>query len=66
MEAFLADLGRWAFQRTPFEYALIGFEATPNPILLQRLRAGDIADERNEGILWNDSGNLRWFPATRP
>lgn len=36
VEAFLADLGRWIFQRTPFEYALIGCEVTPDPTLASR------------------------------
>jgi hypothetical protein len=66
MEFFPGTLAKWVFARVPFGFALIGFEATPSPKLLQSIRAGAIPRDRDEGILWNDAGTLMWYPATPP
>lgn len=66
VESFLAELGRWTFNKAPFEYALVGFEVNPSQALVDKIRAGDIPVDRSEGILWSDSGSLGWYPATRP
>jgi hypothetical protein len=65
VESFLAELGRWIFAKTSFEFALIGFEVAPRAALLKRIRVGDIPEDRLHGILWNDRGLLNWYPATR-
>jgi hypothetical protein len=66
VESFLAELGRWIFAKTPFAFALIGFEVRPDRVILEKMNEGNIPDERDDGILWNNAGVLNWYPATRP
>jgi hypothetical protein len=63
---FLFQLAAWIFSRIPFEFGLVGFEVNPSAIPLHAIGANGIPEQRDDGILWNDGGCLKWYPATRP
>jgi hypothetical protein len=66
VDSYLAEIARWTHSTVPISFALIGFEVNVAAISPQTIRANGIPNERNEGILWNDGVDLKWYPATRP
>jgi hypothetical protein len=66
VDSFLTEIARWTQRKVPFAFALVGFEIDPSAISRQAIRSGSFPKERRDGILWNDSGKLKWYPATLP
>lgn len=66
LDSFLTQLASWTHSRVPFEYALVGFEVDWSGLSSQGIRLRGIPNERKDGILWSEGGELRWYPATRP
>jgi len=66
VDSFLIQIARWTHTKVPISFALIGFEVNAAAVSPQTIRARGIPNERDEGILWNDGADLKWYPATRP
>jgi len=66
VDSFLTQIAKWTHRRVPFEFALIGFEVDVSATSRQAIRSSGIPEERMDGILWSDGGELNWYPATRP
>lgn len=66
VDSFLGEIATWTHSRVPFEFALVGFEVDLSRISRQAIGASGIPEERGDGILWNEGGELKWYPATRP
>jgi hypothetical protein len=65
-DSFLTRIAKWTYNKVPFEFALVGFEVDVSVTSRQAIRSSGIPKDRTDGILWSDSGELKWFPATRP
>jgi hypothetical protein len=65
-DSFLTRIAKWTHGKVPFEFALVGFEADVSATSRQAIRSRGIPKDRRDGILWNYSGELKWYPATRP
>jgi hypothetical protein len=66
LDSFLTQIAQWTYSRVPFEFALVGFEVDWSALSREAIRLRGIPHERNDGILWSDGGELKWYPATRP
>jgi hypothetical protein len=66
VDSFLTEVARWVHGKMPLEFALVGFEVDAATVSPEAIRANGIPKERDAGILWNDGGELKWYPATRP
>jgi hypothetical protein len=63
LDDWLAAVGRWGFERTPFALGLIGHDVSGNEHASQ-LEEGP-PSERTKGYLWPGKGGLGWFPVTK-
>jgi hypothetical protein len=66
LDSFLTQIATWTHKRVPFEFALLGFEVDSLAFSREAIQRGGIPEERKNGILWRDGGELKWYPATRP
>ena len=65
VDSFLTEVVRWVHGKMRLDFALVGFEVDTANISPEGIRANGIPKERDAGLLWNDSVELTWYPATR-
>jgi len=65
IDEFLRSLAGWTFQRAEFDFGVIGFEIG-GEITPEKIRKHGIPDERPDGVLWNEGGELKWFGPNLP
>ena len=66
VDSLLVDIANWVHARSPIRFGLVGFEVNVADVSPETIQADGIPKERSEGILWDDGGGLKWYPATRP
>jgi hypothetical protein len=66
VDSLLVQTAKWVHARSLIRLALIGFEVNVAAVTPASIQANGIPKERDDGILWDDGGGLKWYPATRP